>query len=193
MSLAIVYTRALSGTQAPQVTVEVHVANGLPAFNIVGLPEAEVRESRERVRAALATSRFEFPQRRITVNLAPADLPKESGRFDLPIAIGILAATAQVPAKLLPQHEFAGELALDGELRAVRGALAMALATRQSKRAFVVPAASAAEASLAPDAEILGARSLLEVVRAPLRARTARRDGHGWSRKKAARGPTCAT
>jgi len=163
MSLAIVYTRALSGTQAPQVTVEVHVANGLPAFNIVGLPEAEVRESRERVRAALATSRFEFPQRRITVNLAPADLPKESGRFDLPIAVGILAATAQVPAKPLPQLEFAGELALDGELRAVRGALAMALATRESKRAFVVPTASAAEASLAPGAEILGARSLLEV------------------------------
>jgi len=163
MSLATVYSRALSGTQAPQVSVEVHVANGLPAFNIVGLPEAEVRESRERVRAALATSRFEFPQRRITVNLAPADLPKESGRFDLPIAIGILAATAQVPAKLLAQLELAGELALNGELRAVRGALAMALATRQSGRAFVVPAASAAEASLAPGAEVLGAHALLEV------------------------------
>jgi magnesium chelatase family protein len=173
MSLATLYSRALSGAHAPQVSVEVHVANGLPAFNIVGLPEAEVRESRERVRAALANARFEFPQRRITVNLAPADLPKESGRFDLPIAIGILAATAQVSAKLLGQHEFAGELALNGDLRAVRGALAMALATRRCRRAFIVPAASAAEASLAPDAEILGANTLLEVCahlceRAPL-------------------------
>jgi magnesium chelatase family protein len=163
MSLATVHSRALSGTQAPQVSVEVHVANGLPAFNIVGLPDAEVRESRERVRAALANARFEFPQRRITVSLAPADLPKESGRFDLPIAVGILAATSQVPSNLLGRLEFAGELALNGDLRAVRGALAMALATRRSGRAFVVPSASAAEASLAPGAEILGAGNLLEV------------------------------
>jgi len=125
MSLAVLYSRALAGMQAPLVTVEAHLANGLPAFTIVGLPEAEVKEAKDRVRAALQTSNFEFPMRRITVNLAPADLPKESGRYDLPIALGILAASGQLPTKNLDQYEFAGELALTGEVRPVRGMLAL--------------------------------------------------------------------
>src|SRR5512140_3980497 len=127
MSLAVLYSRALSGMDAAQVTVEAHLANGLPSFTIVGLPEAEVREARDRVRAALQNAQFDFPARRITVNLAPADLPKESGRFDLPIAIGILVATGQLPGDRLHEFEFAGELALTGELRPIRGALAMTL------------------------------------------------------------------
>jgi len=123
MSLAVLHSRALAGMDAPPVTVEVHLANGLPSFQNVGLPEAEVKESKDRVRAALQTARFDFPSRRITVNLAPADLPKESGRFDLPIALGILAASGQVAASQLHQYEFAGELALTGELRPIRGPL----------------------------------------------------------------------
>ena len=115
MSLAVLYSRALAGMQAPIVTVEAHLANGLPAFTIVGLPEAEVKEAKDRVRAALETANFEFPMRRITVNLAPADLPKESGRYDLPIALGILAASGQIPGTGIDQFEFAGELALTGE------------------------------------------------------------------------------
>src|SRR4249919_2412760 len=125
MSLAVVFSRGLAGVDAPLVTVEVHLAGGLPAFNLVGLPETEVREARDRVRAALQNAQFEFPARRVTVNLAPADLPKESGRFDLPIALGVLAATGQIPAPPLDQYEFAGELSLSGDLRAIRGALAM--------------------------------------------------------------------
>jgi magnesium chelatase family protein len=148
---------------APQVTVEVHLANGLPSFTIVGLPEAEVKESKDRVRSALQNCRFEFPARRITVNLAPADLPKESGRFDLPIALGILAASGQIPAGGLPDHEFAGELALTGELRPVRGALAMTYNAHRTGRAFVLPAQSAAEAALVSEARVLPAASLLEV------------------------------
>src|SRR5581483_6271240 len=131
MSLAVVYSRAISGMQAPLVTVEVHLANGLPQFAIVGLPEAEVKEARDRVRAALQNARFEFPSRKVTVNLAPADLPKESGRFDLPIALAVLAATGQIPAPPLERYEFAGELALTGELRAIRGALAMVLSAHR--------------------------------------------------------------
>src|SRR6187401_687490 len=122
MPLAILYSRAISGMESPLVTVEAHIANGLPSFTIVGLPEAEVKESKDRVRAALQNAQFEFPARRITVNLAPADLPKESGRYDLPIALGILAATGQIPTHDLGRYEFAGELALTGELRAVRAA-----------------------------------------------------------------------
>src|SRR5450759_4552361 len=110
MSLAVLYSRALAGMQAPVVTVEVHLANGLPSFTIVGLPETEVKESKDRVRAALQNAGFEFPSRRITVNFAPADLPEESGRFDLPMALGILAASSQMPADQLDQYEFAGEL-----------------------------------------------------------------------------------
>jgi magnesium chelatase family protein len=163
MALAVLHSRALAGMQALPVTVEVHLANGLPSFTIVGLPEAEVKEARDRVRAALQNARFEFPARHITVNLAPADLPKESGRFDLPIAIGILAATGQLPAGTLDRFEFAGELALAGGLRPVRGALAMSLGAARAQRAFVVPAENAAEAALVEGAEIYPARCLLEV------------------------------
>ncbi|WP_144111095.1 YifB family Mg chelatase-like AAA ATPase [Paraburkholderia sp. BCC1886] len=129
MSLAVVRSRAPASGRAPEVTVEVHLANGLPSFSIVGLPDLEVRESRERVRAALQNCGFDFPVRRITVNLAPADLPKESGRFDLPIALGILAASGQIPVEALLHREFAGELSLTGALRPMRGAFAMACGT----------------------------------------------------------------
>ncbi len=163
MSLALVFSRALAGLDAPLVCVEAHVGGGLPQFHIVGLPETEVKEARDRVRAALHNARFEFPAGRVTVNLAPADLPKESGRFDLPIAIGILAATGQVRSQSLPGLEFAGELALSGELRAIRGALAMTFGAHRDGRAFVLPEAAAPEAALARGARILPARSLLEV------------------------------
>ncbi len=149
--------------EAPLVTVEVHLANGLPAFTIVGLPETEVKESKDRVRAALLNARFEFPSRRITVNLAPADLPKESGRFDLPIALGILAASGQIPNNKLDRYEFAGELALTGELRSIRGALAMTYKSYRDGRSFVLPAANAAEAALVGDAEIIAAQNLLQI------------------------------
>ncbi|MDY0014328.1 MAG: YifB family Mg chelatase-like AAA ATPase [Rhodocyclaceae bacterium] len=163
MALALVHTRALVGLQAFPVRVEVHLANGLPAFSLVGLPETEVREARDRVRAALQTAGFEFPQRRITVNLAPADLPKEGGRFDLAIALGILAASGQVPGKALADHEFVGELSLTGELQPVRGILAHALHASQEGRALVLPAGNAAEAALAPRARVLPAGHLLAV------------------------------
>src|SRR5438874_5027769 len=154
MGLAVLHSRALSGFDALPVEVEVNLAGGLPAFNLVGLPETEVKESRDRVRAAIQNARFEFPARRITVNLAPADLPKESARFDLPIALGVLAATGQIPSDALARYEFAGELALTGELRAVRGALAMVVSARRDGRAFVLPAACAGEAGLVRDATV---------------------------------------
>ena len=163
MALAIVRSRGLDGLAAPPVAVEVHIAGGLPSVTLVGLPDTEVKEARDRVRAAIVNSGFEFPARRITINLAPADLPKESGRFDLPIALGILAAAGQLPADRLDAHEFAGELSLSGELRPIRGALAMVLAARDSERRFVLPAASAGEAALASPAGILSAASLLAV------------------------------
>ncbi|MDP3842738.1 MAG: YifB family Mg chelatase-like AAA ATPase [Oxalobacteraceae bacterium] len=168
MSLAVLKSRALTGMHAPEVTVEVHLANGLPSFTIVGLPETEVKESKDRVRAALQNARFEFPAKRITVNLAPADLPKESGRFDLPIALGILAASGQIPGDTLDQYEFAGELSLSGALRPIRGALAMTFAMHKNgagcrQRAFILPRASADEAALVPDVTILPADSLLQV------------------------------
>src|SRR3989442_9091995 len=164
MSVATVASRALAGIDAPEVTVEVHLGPGLPAFHIVGLPDAEVREARDRVRAALNHTRFEFPARRITVNLAPAELPKDSSRFDLPIALGILASSGQIASEALSDMEFAGELSLTGELRAVRGALAMALAARALGRAFGLPEGNAPQAALAEGARILPARTLLEVV-----------------------------
>ena len=163
MRVATVFSRGLAGLEAPLVRVEAHVGGGLPQFRIVGLPDTEVKEARDRVRAALDTSRFQFPDGRVTVNLAPADLPKESGRFDLPIAIGILAASRQVPDRELASLEFAGELGLAGELRPIRGALAMTFGAHRDGRAFVIPEAAAAEASLAPGARVLAARSLLEV------------------------------
>ena len=164
MSIATVASRALAGVDAPEVTVEVHLGPGLPAFHIVGLPDTEVREARDRVRAALNHAHFEFPARRITVNLAPAELPKDSSRFDLPIALGILAASGQLAPPALDGQEFAGELSLTGDLRPVRGALAMALSARAAGRAFVLPEGNAPQAALAQGARILPAKSLLEVV-----------------------------
>jgi magnesium chelatase family protein len=163
VSLAVLHSRALAGLHAPEVTVEVHLANGLPSFTIVGLPDTEVKESRERVRAALVNSRFEFPARRITVNLAPAELRKESGRYDLPIALGILAASRQIETAEFANYEFAGELSLTGALRPVRGALAMTWRAAQDGRAFVLPLRSADEAALVDGANIYQAGSLLDV------------------------------
>lgn len=165
MSLAVVYSRALSGMAAPLVEVEAHLANGLPAFNIVGLPDTEVKESRDRVRAAIIQSGFDFPAKKITVNLAPADLPKESGRFDLPIAVGILAASGQIAIspEELAKYELAGELALSGLLRPVRGALAMVWQSTQARRRFILPQESAEQAALIERAEVLAAESLVAV------------------------------
>ncbi len=171
MSLAVVRSRAPAAGRAPEVTVEVHLANGLPSFSIVGLPDLEVRESRERVRAALQNCGFDFPVRRITVNLAPADLPKESGRFDLPIALGILAASGQVPAGSLGQREFAGELSLTGAVRPMRGAFAMACGTARASQHDIdspalaapelyLPAENAPEAALVPGVDVFGAADL---------------------------------
>jgi magnesium chelatase family protein len=169
MTLAVIHTRALIGLHAPEVLVEVHLANGLPSFTLVGLADTEVKEARERVRAALAQSGFAFPHnKRITVNLAPADLPKESGRFDLPIALGVLASQGLLDMARLAGCEFAGELSLAGELRPVRGALALALAVREGgcARRLVLPAHSAAEAARVEGVDIRSARTLGEVVQA---------------------------
>jgi magnesium chelatase family protein len=163
MPLAITYSRASAGIDAPFVTVEAHISYGLPALNIVGLPETVVKESKDRVRSAILNSQFEFPIRRITVNLAPADIPKEGGRFDLPIALGILAASGQLVTDQLSQYEFAGELALSGELRAIRRAIPFALATKQSKRILILPEANAREAGLVADLCLYPAKHLLEV------------------------------
>lgn len=165
MSLAVVRSRGLVGIQAPPVAVEVHLANGLPAFTIVGLPDAQLKESRERVRAALLQSGFEFPQRRITINLAPADLPKGSGRFDLPIAIGILAAQAGLAPHRLTGIELMGELSLTGEIKPINGALILALAARRDapERSVVMPRQSATEAVATGHSRLLAAGSLAEV------------------------------
>ena len=193
MSLAVLRSRALAGMEAPAVNVEVHLANGLPGIAIVGLPDTEVREAKDRVRAALQNSGFDLPARRITINLAPADLPKESGRFDLPIALGILAASRQIRNDALHRYEFAGELSLSGELRPVRGALAMAFAMarpdndgmREGMRAFILPLANADEAALVDAAAIHPARTLLEVcahfANVPDAPKLARHHGPGLS------------
>lgn len=168
MSLSLVQSRALLGLEAAQVTVEVHLANGLPSFTLVGLADVEVKEARERVRCAIQNAGLTFPHnQRITVNLAPADLPKDSGRLDLPIALGILAASGQIDVNALAAYEFAGELSLSGELRPVRGALATALAlqTGQVSARLVLPPGSAEEAALVPGAQVYRARHLLDVVR----------------------------
>lgn len=164
-TLAVVHSRGLRGLSAPAVRVEIHLANGLPTFMIVGLPETAVRESRERVRAALLQSGFDFPNRRITVNLAPADLPKESGRFDLPIAIGILAACGRLPAQALDRVEMIGELSLSGALRPIKAALALAcgLVGDKSDRSLILPLENAAEAVLCGHPGVLGAKSLRQV------------------------------
>lgn len=189
MSLSLVQSRALVGLQAPAVTVEVHLANGLPSFTLVGLADVEVKEARERVRSALQNAGLEFPHnKRITVNLAPADLPKDSGRFDLPIAMGILAASGQVDAAQLAGFELAGELSLSGELRPVRGALAMSLALRQLQVStkLVLPPGSAEEAALVPEAHIYRARHLMDVVQQFLPASSEPPPpSEGWSRMHA--------
>ncbi|MFL0797407.1 MAG: YifB family Mg chelatase-like AAA ATPase [Cellvibrionaceae bacterium] len=163
MSLSIGYTRAHLGMEAPLVTVETHLSNGLPAFNIVGLPETAVKESKDRVRSALINSQFEFPQRRITVNLAPADLPKAGGRYDLAIAAGILAASGQIPAKALHNCELLGELALSGEVRAVGGTLPAAIAACNQERSILLSNDDAQQAALSKQAQVFSASHLLQV------------------------------
>lgn len=148
MAIACVTTRASLGVDAPEVTVEVHLSNGLPAFNLVGLPETSVKEAKERVRSALINAGFEFPQRRITVNLAPADLPKQGGRYDLPIAIGILAASKQIPAQALKDHEFVGELALSGHIRHCHGLLPVIVDARKQQKIVVIPLENRCDADL---------------------------------------------
>ena len=163
MTLAIVSCRAQVGIQAPPVNVEVHLSGGLPQLSIVGLPEAAVKESKDRVRSALLNSQFEFPAKRITINLSPADLPKEGGRFDLPIALGILAASGQIPGSSLEEMEFAGELALDGKLCAIRATLPFAHATQKVGRALCVPATNAEEAALIPNLTLYAVPHLLDI------------------------------
>ena len=163
MSLACVFSRARVGLASPLVTVEVHLANGLPAFNIVGLPETSVKESKDRVRSAIINCGYEFPAKRITINLAPADLPKEGGRFDLPIAVGILAASEQLPPVDLSKYEFAGELALSGELRAIVGEIPVAVATSQSQRILVIPTQNTEQASWVKQAKIYGINHLTQL------------------------------
>jgi len=162
MSLSIVYSRA-GGLKAPLVTVEVLLTNGLPALSIVGLPETAVKESKDRVRGAIINSQFEFPVRRITINLAPADLPKEGGRFDLAIALGILHASSQLDIPAFGEFEFVGELALSGELRPVSGLLPIAIQANKNNRTLIVPQQNGAEASLIKDLQVYTAKHLLEV------------------------------
>jgi len=175
MTLAVVHSRALTGIDAPPVDAEVHLAGGLPSLGIVGLPETAVKESKDRVRAALQNAGFEYPQRRITVNLTPADLPKEGGRYDLPIALGILAASGQIPRAALDEHEFIGELTLGGAMRPVRGALPAAVGAGDAGRGLVVPRDNADEAALADRGPVYPAGHLLDVC--------------AWLRHEAAIGP----
>jgi magnesium chelatase family protein len=163
MSLAIVHSRAQDGVSAPPVTVEVHLSGGLPGTSIVGLPEAAVKEARDRVRVAIQNAQLEYPSRRVTVSLAPADLPKDGGRFDLPIALGILAAQGYLPKESLQRYEFLGELALSGELRAVTGVLPAALKAARAGRSLIVPRDNGAEAALVGAGTTRSASSLLEV------------------------------
>jgi len=163
MSLAIIYTRAMLGIQAPSVSVEVHISNGLPGFTLVGLAETTVKEARDRVRSALINSGFSFPAKRITVNLAPADLPKEGGRYDLPIAIAILAASEQIPNNKLCHYEFIGELALSGTLRYIHGAIPAALICVKAQRQLILPVANSAEMALIPQGQVFISKHLLEV------------------------------
>ena len=201
MSLSLVHSRALLGLEARPVCVEVHLANGLPSFTLVGLAETEVKEARERVRSAIQNTGLEFPgNKRITVNLAPADLPKDSGRFDLPIALGILAASGQIDGKKMLGYEFAGELSLGGALRPVRGALAMSLALVTDARKaqgqaprLVLPEGSAQEAGLVPGTEIYRAHHLLDVVRQFLPGDAAPEIVDGWSRVQNAERPPQAS
>lgn len=164
MSLAVIKSRAQAGIRAPQVFIEVHLSNGLPGLSIVGLAETAVKESKDRVRSAIINSGFSFPLRKITVNMAPADLPKEGGRFDLPIALGILAASGQCPIEALEDYEFAGELALGGQLRGIRGVLPFALSTLKAKRRLIIPKVNHLEVSLVKNLEAYQARDLKGVI-----------------------------
>ncbi|AAZ33836.1 Mg-chelatase subunits D/I family, ComM subfamily protein [Pseudomonas savastanoi pv. phaseolicola 1448A] len=164
MSLAIVHSRAQVGVEAPAVTVEAHLANGLPALTLVGLPEGAVKESKDRVRSAILNSGLDFPARRITLNLAPADLPKDGGRFDLAIALGLLAASGQVPLVALQDVECLGELALSGAIRPIQGVLPAALAARAAERTLIIPAVNAEEACLASGLRVIAVNHLLELV-----------------------------
>ncbi|MBI0037435.1 YifB family Mg chelatase-like AAA ATPase [Gilliamella sp. B14384H2] len=163
MSLAIIFTRASIGIQAPQINVEVHISNGLPGFVLVGLPEATVKESKDRVRSAIINSGFTFPSKKITVNLSPADLPKEGSRFDLPIAIAILAATEQIPMDQLAKYEFLGELALSGEIKAVKGAIPAAISSKKNNRILIISAENQSEISLIHQNHTLITHNLLEL------------------------------
>ena len=163
MGLSLVYSRGCTGVEAPLILVEVHLSGGLPSMHMVGLPETAVRESKDRVRSALMNSGFKWPQSRITIALAPAELPKEGGGFDLPIALGILAASKQIPGECFDDCEFLGELSLNGELRSVRGVLPAAIRSRDSNRTLVIPAVNAAEAALVKGGEKYGGATLLEV------------------------------
>jgi len=166
MSLAIVHSRAQVGIEALPVTIEVHLAQSWPGLSIVGLAETAVKESKDRVRSALLNTQYEFPEKeKVTINLAPADLPKEGGRFDLAIALGILAASGQIPGQALAEYEFLGELALSGEIRPVRGVLPVALQVRNAKRKLVIPVQNADEAAVISDVEIYPAKHLLAVCR----------------------------
>ena len=163
MDVALVYSRALAGIHSPLVTIEVHLSRGLPSLSIVGLPETAVKESKERVRSAILNNHFEFPLRRITINLAPADLPKEGGRFDLAIALGILVASGQISGQELNDYEFIGELALTGELRPVRGVLPAARSVHEAERRLILPEANAREAGLIDKLVVQPAKHLLDV------------------------------
>jgi magnesium chelatase family protein len=163
-TLAQVWTRAELGLEAPAVTVEVHISNGLPGLTLVGLPESAVRESKDRVRSAILSSHADYPTRRVTVNLAPADLPKTGGRYDLPIAIGMLAASGQVPLDKLANYEWVGELGLDGSLRPIAGVLPVAMAARHSGRCLVVPVEQLSVCAVVPNLNVVGAGHLLDVI-----------------------------
>ena len=163
VGLSLLHSRGCAGVEAPLITVEVHLSAGLPSMHLVGLPETAVRESKDRVRAAILNSGFKWPQSRITISLGPADLPKEGGGFDLPIALGILAASDQITSKRFVDSEFLGELSLNGELRSVRGVLPAAVRSRDNHRALVIPACNAAEAALVKGGEKYAAETLLEV------------------------------
>ena len=163
MEIAIIYSRALAGINSVQVTVEAHLSRGLPRFSIVGLPETAVKESKDRVRSAILTNHFQFPLKRITVNLAPADLPKEGGRYDLAIAVGILAASGQIAKESLRDYEFIGELALTGELRPVSGILPSAYSANNAGRALILPDQNATEAALINQLPVLPAKHLMAV------------------------------
>ena len=163
MSFAKIYTRGLLGIHAPSIEVEVHISQGLPSLTIVGLPEAAVRESKDRVRSAIINSGYQFPTKRLTINLAPADLPKDGSRLDLPIALGILIASGQLPENSANHIEFIGELALDGQLRSITGTLSIAIACQNDKHPLILPSINAEEAAQLPHFKVFAADHLKEV------------------------------